>query len=89
MSDVPSGKKTSCVFPVSGLYHCAWVSGSRGTSWRSTPTPGSGKMSFGPCPSQDLAIGAPTKAVRIKRMMKIPLTIAILSCANRRHTCSQ
>ena len=35
------------------------------------------------------AIGAPTKATRIRKMMKTPLAIATLSRLKRRQTCSQ
>ena len=47
------------------------------------------KRSFGPCPSSLLASGAPAKATRISRMMKIPLAIAILSRLKRIQTSSQ
>ena len=47
------------------------------------------KMSSGPWPMKCLAIGAPTKATRISRMMKIPLAIATLSRRKRRQTSSQ
>ena len=47
------------------------------------------KMSSGPWPMKCFAIGAPTNATRISRMMKIPLAIATLSRRKRRHTSSQ
>ena len=55
----------------------------------STPTPGVGKMSFGPCSSHFSASGAPGKAARISRMMTKPLAIATLSFLKRIQTCSQ
>ena len=46
-------------------------------------------MSFGPCPSSFFAIGAPMKATRIRKMMKMPPAIATLSRLSRSQTPSQ
>ena len=75
------------VLPVSTFSTC--VQGSAGSRLGSSTAAVPVKISSGPWPMKCLAIGAPTNATRIRKMMKIPLAIATLSRRKRRQTSSQ